>query len=72
MANRFVNDGDLYFLQEGTHMRLADSLGAHVLTRDGRQGTNFAVWAPNAKSVSVFGDFNDWNRQTNPLTPKGV
>jgi 1,4-alpha-glucan branching enzyme len=72
MANRFVNDGDLYFLQEGTHMRLADALGAHVLTRDGRQGTNFAVWAPNAKSVSVFGDFNEWNRQANPLTPKGI
>lgn len=72
MANRFVNDGDLYFLQEGTHMRLADALGAHLLTKDGRQGTNFAVWAPKAKSVSVFGDFNEWNRQANPLTPKGI
>ncbi|HSU31434.1 MAG TPA: 1,4-alpha-glucan branching protein GlgB [Bryobacteraceae bacterium] len=72
MANRFVNDGDLYFLQEGTHMRLADALGAHLLTKDGTQGTNFAVWAPNAKSVSVFGDFNDWNRQANPLAPKGI
>lgn len=72
MANRFVNDGDLYFFQEGTHMRLADALGAHLLWKDGQPGVNFAVWAPNAKSVSVIGTFNGWNPQANPLTSKGA
>lgn len=72
MTNRFVNDGDLYFLQEGTHMRLADALGAHLLSRDHQPGANFAVWAPKAKFVSVIGDFNGWNRESNPMRPKGI
>ena len=53
-------------------MRLADALGAHLLWKDNRPGANFAVWAPNAKAVSVIGSFNDWNQHANPLTPKGV
>ncbi len=72
MTNRFVNDGDLYFLQEGTHMRLTDALGAHLLSKDGRQGASFAVWVPNARVVSVIGSFNGWNQQASSLTPKGI
>jgi 1,4-alpha-glucan branching enzyme len=40
---------DLHLFQEGTHLRLFDKLGAHVMTRDGVRGTAFAVWAPNAR-----------------------
>lgn len=72
MTNRFVNDGDLYFLQEGTHMRLADALGAHLLWKDQQHGANFALWAPNAKSVSVIGDFNGWNSEANRMKPRGI
>jgi 1,4-alpha-glucan branching enzyme len=51
---------DLYLFNEGTHNRLYDRLGAHARTTSGVDGTNFAVWAPNAARVSVIGDFNDW------------
>jgi 1,4-alpha-glucan branching enzyme len=51
----------VYKRQEGTYARLHEKLGAHVGTIDGVQGTHFAVWAPNALTVSVIGDFNDWS-----------
>jgi len=56
---------DLYLFNEGSHFRLHEKLGAHVLPREG--GTHFAVWAPNAGSVSVIGDFNGWNGDAHPL-----
>ena len=62
-----LNDNDYYYFQEGTHTHLADVLGAH-LTSD---GTDFSVWAPNAKSVSVVGDFNRWEKEATPLYPTG-
>ena len=58
---------DLYLLGEGTHNRLYERLGAHPMTVDGQAGTHFAVWAPNASSVRVMGDFNDWNDSAHPL-----
>jgi len=51
---------DLYLFNEGSHFRIYEKLGAHPLSVDGQEGTFFAVWAPNAKSVSVIGSFNDW------------
>jgi len=66
---RSLNENDLYFFKEGTHTNLPDVLGSH-LSGD-KNGTNFAVWAPNAKSVSVIGDFNGWQKQTNWLSPAG-
>ena len=51
---------DLHMFREGTHGRLYDKLGCHL--HDG--GARFAVWAPNARSVSVIGDFNGWNADT--------
>src|SRR5687767_5901517 len=54
---------DLYLFREGTHSRLYDKLGAHVLG----DGTQFAVWAPNAGQVSVIGDFNGWDPRANPM-----
>ncbi len=65
-----LTDQDIYLFREGTHVRAYEKLGAHPL-RDGpdrEQGTHFSVWAPNAASVSVVGDFNGWNPQTHPLT----
>jgi len=62
---------DLYLFNEGTHDRLYERLGARPLVVDGTAGTYFAVWAPNAESVSVIGDFNQWSRRTAPLRPAG-
>ncbi|WP_417582756.1 1,4-alpha-glucan branching protein GlgB [Pelagibacterium sp.] len=52
---------DDYFIGEGSHLRLFDKMGAHFMTFEGVEGTHFAVWAPNAKRVSVVGSFNDWD-----------
>jgi 1,4-alpha-glucan branching enzyme len=62
-----ITDDDLYLFNEGTHVRLYEKLGAHP----GRDGTFFAVWAPNAEAVSVTGNFNGWNKQSHPLAPRG-
>ncbi|MBV9191192.1 MAG: 1,4-alpha-glucan branching protein GlgB [Betaproteobacteria bacterium] len=54
---------DQYLFREGTHARLYEKLGAHFLG----DATHFAVWAPNATSVSVIGDWNGWDPRTNPM-----
>ena len=55
-----LTDFDLYLLGEGNHYRIYEKLGAHVISQDGTLGTHFAVWAPNARQVSVIGEFNNW------------
>jgi 1,4-alpha-glucan branching enzyme len=52
---------DLHLMGEGTHLHLYQRLGAHVISLEGVRGVSFAVWAPNARHVSVIGDFNDWD-----------
>jgi 1,4-alpha-glucan branching enzyme len=52
---------DDLLIAQGTHFRLYDKLGAHLITHQGASGVHFAVWAPNARLVSVVGDFNDWD-----------
>ncbi|MCB1351333.1 MAG: 1,4-alpha-glucan branching protein GlgB [Rhodobacteraceae bacterium] len=52
---------DDYYIGEGTHLRLFDKFGAHPMTHEGVEGVHFAVWAPNARRVSVVGDFNAWD-----------
>ena len=52
---------DDYLLVEGTHQRLYNRLGAHLMIHEDVEGTLFAVWAPNARRVSVVGDFNHWD-----------
>ncbi|MEO3386069.1 1,4-alpha-glucan branching protein GlgB [Mesorhizobium sp. CAU 1741] len=52
---------DDYFIAEGTHLRLFDKLGAHLIDHEGASGVHFSVWAPNARRVSVVGDFNEWD-----------
>jgi len=54
-------DYDIYLFKEGKHYRLYEKFGSHVMELNGEKGVYFAVWAPNAKSVAVIGDFNDWN-----------
>ena len=66
-----LSDYDLHLFNEGNHNRLYENLGAHVVTVDGQCGTYFAVWAPNAYSVSVIGDFNRWNKTQHPLRLRG-
>lgn len=58
---------DLHYFNEGSHVRLYDCLGAHLIERDGRMGCDFAVWAPSADFVSVIGDFNGWQPEANRL-----
>jgi 1,4-alpha-glucan branching enzyme len=58
---------DLHLIAEGRHRELGRCLGAQPITVDGEEGTRFAVWAPNAKKVSVIGDFNAWDPQRDPM-----
>jgi 1,4-alpha-glucan branching enzyme len=62
---------DLHLFNEGKHNRLYHKLGAHLTEIDGYPGTYFAVWAPDAERLSVVGDFNGWNSDSNPMTPRG-
>ena len=66
-----LSDQDVYLFNEGSHLRLYEKLGAQPAVVAGQAGTHFAVWAPDADSVSVIGDFNGWNRTTHPLRPHG-
>jgi 1,4-alpha-glucan branching enzyme len=67
-----ITETDLHLLNEGPHFHLAERLGNHSRTVDGVAGTHFAVWAPNAESVSVIGDFNGWDRAVAPMRPRGT
>ncbi|MFT4959692.1 MAG: 1,4-alpha-glucan branching enzyme [Paracoccaceae bacterium] len=62
---------DEHLMNEGAHRRLWDILGAHVINHEGRDGTHFAVWAPNASRVSVVADFNGWDGRRNVMRKRG-
>jgi 1,4-alpha-glucan branching enzyme len=66
-----LTDYDLHLLGEGTHQRIYDKLGAHPMTLDGVEGVAFVVLAPNARRVSVVGDFNYWNPRRHPMRVRG-
>jgi 1,4-alpha-glucan branching enzyme len=66
-----LSDVDLYLLGEGTHMHLYEKLGAHPLVFDGVAGVAFAVFAPNARRVSVVGDFNSWDGRRHAMRVRG-
>ena len=59
--DRWLGETDLWLLAEGRHLEMYDRLGAHPTSLDGVEGTAFAVWAPNARRVSVIGAFNMWD-----------
>ncbi|MBT8454805.1 MAG: 1,4-alpha-glucan branching protein GlgB [Rhodobacteraceae bacterium] len=63
---------DEYLLGEGTHQRLWQALGAHVITHEGARGTHFAVWAPAARRVAVVGDFNHWDARRHGMRGRGT
>jgi 1,4-alpha-glucan branching enzyme len=67
-----LSDLDLYLLGEGTHQRLYDKLGAHPLILDEVPGIAFVVFAPNAASASVVGDFNFWDDRRHPMRVRGT
>jgi 1,4-alpha-glucan branching enzyme len=66
-----LTDDDLYLFNQGSHFRLYEKLGAHPLSEEGREGTYFAVWAPDAERVSVVGDLNGWDAMAHPLGSRG-
>jgi 1,4-alpha-glucan branching enzyme len=65
-----LSEDDLYLFNEGSHFRLYDKLGAHQLEAEGQAGAYFAVWAPDARQVTVMGDFNGWHKSSHPLSPR--
>ncbi|MEH2482899.1 1,4-alpha-glucan branching enzyme [Nitrobacteraceae bacterium AZCC 2146] len=67
-----LTDFDLYLLGEGSHQRLYDKLGAHPMTLEGVAGVGFVVFAPNARRVSLVGDFNFWDPRRHPMRVRGV
>lgn len=62
---------DEHLIGEGAHLALWTVLGAHVMNHQGTEGTHFAVWAPNARRVSVIGGFNDWDGRRHPMRKRG-
>ena len=66
-----LSDTELHLIGEGNELRLYDKLGAQFREIDGVHGTAFAVWAPNARRVSVVGDFNDWDGRRNVMRRLG-
>ncbi|MDR1741910.1 MAG: 1,4-alpha-glucan branching protein GlgB [Synergistaceae bacterium] len=66
-----LTDYDIYLFKQGTHYTLHEKMGAHLTAAaDGTEGVFFAVWAPNARAVSVVGDFNGWNPDAHKLAPR--
>ena len=66
-----ISETDLWLFAEGTLLRPHEMLGAQRIHNQGVDGTRFAVWAPNASSVSVVGDFNFWDERRHPMRPRG-
>ncbi|HVK55151.1 MAG TPA: 1,4-alpha-glucan branching protein GlgB [Burkholderiales bacterium] len=62
-----LGEMDVWLLAEGTHYRPYEKLGAHLREIEGAQGTSFAVWAPNARRVSIVGEFNQWDGRRHPM-----
>lgn len=70
-----IGELDQYLFGQGTHYDLYKKMGSHLVTDGRRKGAYFAVWAPNAKAVSVVGDFNNWDKDKNPMVreePLGI
>jgi 1,4-alpha-glucan branching enzyme len=71
-SSSWLTDDDVYLFNEGSHLQLWRKLGAHPTTVDGTDGCHVAVWAPNARAVTVVGDHNGWDPATHPLAARGV
>src|SRR5205085_5553341 len=64
------SDFDIHLFKSGKHFKLYEKLGAHEVMNGDTRGTYFAVWAPNATSISVLGNFNNWERGKHKLNPR--
>jgi 1,4-alpha-glucan branching enzyme len=65
-----LTDFDVHLFKSGKHFKLYEKLGAHYIETKEQRGTYFAVWAPNAKVISVIGNFNQWNNSEHKLNPR--
>ncbi len=72
METGFITEVDRYLFGEGTHYEIYKKLGAHLTEYEGEKGVYFAVWAPNARNVSVVGDFNGWMGYNHNMTRLGT
>jgi 1,4-alpha-glucan branching enzyme len=70
IAHSLFSDFDIELFKAGKHYRLYNHFGAHVISVKRKKGTYFSVWAPNAHSVSVIGNFNFWNKEEHHLFPR--
>jgi len=63
----FISQDDRYYFGQGVHYEIYKKLGSHPSVEDGVSGYHFAVWAPNAGSVHLIGEFNDWDESSHPM-----
>lgn len=63
-----LTEYDTFLFHQGTNCKAYEMLGAHITEENGQQGVRFSVWAPNAKSVSVVGEFNNWDTRVNEMS----
>lgn len=71
VSPQLLTDQDLYLFNEGSNYRMYEKMGAHLVTHNGETGAVFSVWAPNARSVSVVGSFNEWASKAHLLSSRG-
>src|ERR1700733_13502885 len=71
VSPQLLTDQDLYLFNEGSNYRMYEKMGAHLVTHNGETGAVFSVWAPNARSVSVVGIFNEWASKAHLLSSRG-
>ncbi|WPO84468.1 1,4-alpha-glucan branching protein GlgB [Chryseobacterium sp. JJR-5R] len=69
-THTLFTDHDIYLFKKGSHYKLYEKFGAYSVEKDGVKGVYFSVWAPNAKKVSVIGNFNSWDAQEHILFPR--
>jgi 1,4-alpha-glucan branching enzyme len=67
VPHSLFSEFDIHLFREGKHFKLYEKMGSHKVEIDGKTGIYFAVWAPNAKQVSVIGDFNNWDSRVSEL-----
>jgi len=65
-----LTDMDIHLFGEGNHHRIYEKLGAHLMELDGVKGVYFAVWAPNARNISIIGDFNSWDGRQHQMAQR--